>query len=145
MAKWRIIASDVNKRLRLVANTKSYHVQQHSFNKWAGTGFSWESVQHAPLAIGQEAAARMLHRHIRREAEAHQRASEAYRRVYQDLADSVDVSMKRSLGELAARLGRPATAEDLVAATTIKHYHRGAQRGRVTLPQPVTAGSNRGD
>lgn len=127
MTKWRIIAVDLKKRLRLVANSKSYHVQALGYNQFAKAP-RWDSRQRAPLAIGQEAAARMLDRQIIQAANAHQQ-------IYQSMADSVHESFKR-LGYYGG--------EKLVAATMPKHYHRGAQRGRVTLPQPVTAGSNRG-
>lgn len=142
----RIIAYAIRRRMRLSANSKSYHVEAQGFNAFP-KGMTWRSVQRAPLAIGQEAAARMLHRQIMQEAAA-------YQQIYQTMADSVHESFKRlgyyggGGGKASDWLPPKAAAGDLVAATMPKHYnlsYRVAQRGRGTLPQPVTAGSNRGE
>lgn len=85
--KPRIIAYDIRRHMRLIANSKSYHVEAQGFNKFA-KGMTWRSVQRAPLAIGDEAAVRMLHRQIMQEAAAHQQ-------IYQSMADSVHESFKR--------------------------------------------------
>lgn len=128
--KPRIIAYDIRRHMRLIANSKSYHVEAQGFNEFA-KGMTWRSVQRAPLAIGDEAAVRMLHRQIITEAAEHQC-------IYSNMAESVRMKFARQA------LHGLAYGGNLVGSTLLKHYHRGAQRGRVTLPQPVTAGSNRG-